>query len=41
MNCKLAGFEHAELLSEDNPIFNSLMLNMAGKMMIKLYYIII
>ncbi|CAD8167504.1 unnamed protein product [Paramecium pentaurelia] len=37
MNYKLSGFEHAELLSEDNPIFNSLMLNMAGKMMIKLY----
>lgn len=37
MNYKLVGFEYAELLNEDNAIFNSLMLTMAGKLMIKLY----
>ncbi|CAD8183217.1 unnamed protein product [Paramecium pentaurelia] len=39
MNCKLAGFEHAELLNEKNAIYNSLMLTMVGHIMIKLYQI--
>jgi len=37
MNCKLAGFEHAELLNEENTLYNSLMLTMVGHVMIKLY----
>ncbi|CAD8099101.1 unnamed protein product [Paramecium sonneborni] len=37
MNCKLIGFENAELLNEENDVLNSLMLTMAGNVMIKLY----
>lgn len=36
MNCKLMGFENAELLNEENDVMNSLMLSMAGNVMIKL-----
>lgn len=37
MNCKLMGFEYAELLNEENTLSNSLMLTMVGHIMIKLY----
>ncbi|CAD8165875.1 unnamed protein product [Paramecium octaurelia] len=36
-NCRLVGFDHAEQLTEENAVLNSLMLTMAGNAMIKLY----
>ncbi|CAD8098497.1 unnamed protein product [Paramecium sonneborni] len=37
MNCKFIGFENAQLLNKENGLLNSLMLKMAGNVMMKLY----